>query len=66
MKYFLPLLALIQELEANLYARSTGHPLSQACTGKNVVNLSDRLDMTIDVDWDVKPQTKHIFQTKKY
>ena len=24
----------------------------------SVVRLSDRLDMTIAVDWDVKPQTK--------
>ena len=23
---------------------------------KNVVRLTDRLDMTIDVDWDVDPQ----------
>ena len=25
---------------------------------KSVVRLSDRLDMTIVVDWDIKPQTK--------
>ena len=28
-----------------------------------MVRLTDRLDMTIAVDWDVTPQTK---QTKKY
>ena len=27
-------------------------------TGKSVVRLSDCLDMTIVVDWNVKPQTK--------
>ena len=34
---------------------------SQACRGKNMVRLTDHLDMTIAVDWDIKPQTK---QTK--
>ena len=33
-------------------------PLSQTCPGKRVVRLTDRLNMTITVDWDVKPQTK--------
>ena len=28
-----------------------------ACQGKSVVRLTDRLNMTIAVDWDVKPQT---------
>ena len=32
--------------------------LVKACTGKNVVSLTDRLNMVIAVDWDVKPQTK--------
>ena len=27
---------------------------------KSVVRLTDRLEMTIAVDWGVKPQTKHI------
>ena len=31
---------------------------SQACPGKSVVRLTDLLDMTIPVDWDVKPQSK--------
>ena len=31
---------------------------SQACPGKSVVGLTDRLNMTIAVDWDIKPQTK--------
>ena len=35
-------------------------PLSQACPGK-VLRLTDRLNMTIAYEWDVKPQTK---QTK--
>ena len=37
--------------------------LFQACPGKNVARLTDSLDMTLAVDWDVKPQTK---QTNKY
>ena len=32
--------------------------LTEACPGKSVVRLTDSLDMTIAVDWDVKPQTK--------
>ena len=32
--------------------------LSQACPEKSVVGLTNHLDMTIAVDWDVKPQTK--------
>ena len=32
--------------------------LSQACPRKSVVRLTDRLNMTIAVDWDIKPQTK--------
>ena len=31
---------------------------SQACPGKSVVRWTDRPDMTIAVDWDVKNQTK--------
>ena len=32
--------------------------LVYVCPGKSVVRLTDRLDMTIHVDWDVKPQIK--------
>ena len=31
-------------------------PLSQACPGKGVVRSTDRLNMTIAVDWDVGKQ----------
>ena len=31
-----------------------------------MVRLTDRLDMTIAVDWDVKPQTKQINQENRY
>ena len=55
------LLSLIQEgllqLQAKVYARDIGKPLSQTCPWKNVVRLPDSLDMTI-ADCDVKPQTK--------
>ena len=34
------------------------NPLSQACPEKSVVRLTDRLDMTIAVDWDLKQLTK--------
>ena len=54
-------LLMIQELliwlQAKGCAHSTGQPLSQACTGKSVVRLTERLDMTTAVDWNVKPQT---------
>ena len=30
----------------------------QACPGKSVLKLTDRQNMTIAVDWDIKPQTK--------
>ena len=43
----------------NTNERKYAHEISQACPGKSVVRLTDRLDMTIAVDWDVKPQTKH-------
>ena len=32
--------------------------LGKACPGKSAVMWIDRPDMTIDVDWDVKQQTK--------
>ena len=32
--------------------------LVHACPKKSVVRLTDRLDMTIAVDWEIKPQTK--------
>ena len=41
------------QLQAKVLARSTG----QACPGKSVVRLTDRPDMTIAVDRDVKQQT---------
>ena len=31
---------------------------------KRVVRLTDRLDMTIDVDWDIKQQTKQSLNKK--
>ena len=34
--------------------RSTGLSFSQACPGKGVVRSTDRLNMTIAVDWEVK------------
>ena len=46
------------QLQAKVCAQSTGYPLSQACPGKSVVRSTDRLDMTLAVDWDVKNQTK--------
>ena len=46
------------QLQAKVCAQSTGYPLSQACPGKSMVRLTDRLNMTIAVDWDVKSQTK--------
>ena len=57
------LLPLIQEgccqLQAKVYAQSTGLPLGQACPGKGVVRWTDRPDMTIAVDWEVKNENKH-------
>ena len=32
--------------------------LNQACPGKSVVKFTDRQDLTIAVDWDVKPRSK--------
>ena len=32
--------------------------LAQACPGKSVVRLTDHLDMTVTVYWDVKQQNK--------
>ena len=37
---------------------------AQACSGKNVVRLTDRLDMAEAVDWDVKPHVKQTFGLK--
>ena len=34
------------------------NPLVKLAEGKKVVRLTDRLDMAIAVDWDIKPQTK--------
>ena len=53
------LLLLIQEglcicqLQAKVCAQSTGKQRSQAGPGKSVVWLTDCLDMTIAVDWDI-------------
>ena len=55
------LLSLIQagcQLQAKVCAQSTGKPLSLSLPRKNVVRSTDCLDMTIAVDWDIKPQTK--------
>ena len=46
------------------YWRKDVHLVLAKCLGsisrKSIVRLTDRLDMTIVVDWDVKPQIKHI------
>ena len=39
-------------------AQSTGKLLHLSLPRTSVVRLTDLLDMTIAVDWDVKPQTK--------
>ena len=44
--------------ELTVGARSTGLPLSQACSGKCVVRFTDKLSQTLAVDWDVKQQAK--------
>ena len=43
------------QLKTKVCARSTGQPHSP---GKGVVKWTDLLNMTIAVDWEVKPQTK--------
>ena len=75
MKYFqvILLLLLIQDgvlsltsLLAKVCALSTGKLLSLSLPRKSAVRLTERFDMTIAVDWDVKPQTKqnkNIFTT---
>ena len=45
----------------------TGKLLVQACPGKGVVRWTDRPDITLAVDWDVKQHTKpKIFPTGWY
>ena len=44
--------------QSKVSAQSTGERLIQACPAKSVVRLTDRLDMTIAVVWDIKQQTK--------
>ena len=55
-------LPLIREMllsfTSEICARSTGYLLSQCCSGKGVVRLTDHPQMTIIVDWDVKNQIK--------
>ena len=46
-----------------VFARSSGKPLSQACSGKNVVRLTDCFKLTIDVAWYVKIQNQTKTQT---
>ena len=50
------LLPLLQE--GMLSLESTALPLSLSLPRKNVVMITDYLDMTIAVDWDIKPQKK--------
>ena len=45
------------QLQAKVCAQITGLKLNQACLGKSVVRWTVHPDMTIAVDWDVKPQT---------
>ena len=55
------LLSLIQEggLSVTKYVHKVlVNRFVKACPGKCVVRLTDCLDMTIAVDWNVKPQTK--------
>ena len=42
-----------------LSTRSICQLLSLACQGKVWLDLTDYLDITVVVDWDVKSQTKH-------
>ena len=46
------------QLQVKVFARSTGKLLNQTCPGKSVFRWTDRPNMTIAVDWDVKNQTK--------
>ena len=46
------------QLQAKVCAQSIGYPLVQACPGKKMVRCTDRPDMTIAVDWDLKQQIK--------
>ena len=41
------------QLQAIVCAQSAGYPFSLTCPGKNVVRLTDHLNMTIAVDWNV-------------
>ena len=52
--------------QAKVCAQNTGKPLSQAYPGKSVVRLTDRQDMTIAVDWDIKPHKSKKYRLKQY
>ena len=61
MKYFLrsfSSLPLIQEGLLSVTHKVLINCLIKLAQEKNVVRLTDHLDMTIAVDWGVKPQTK--------
>ena len=56
---------LIQEGLAKVCALLNASPLSLNLPRKSVVRLTARLDMTIAVEWDVKPQTKPIPKSRR-
>ena len=45
-------------LQGKVCALSTGKLVSLSLPRESVLRLTDHLNMTIAVDWDVKPQTK--------
>ena len=49
----------VEHLSITYEKLSTGKCLG-SLPWNNVVRLTDRLDMTIVVDWDVKPQNKNL------
>ena len=55
---FILLLSLIQEGLVSVTSESMYTKHWQTCPGKRVVRLTDLLDVTIAVDWDVKSQAK--------
>ena len=66
MKYFLQSFSSFHQvkkdcyqLQVNVCALRQGYPLSLSLPRtKSVVMLTDRLEMNIAIDWDVKPQIK--------
>ena len=46
------------------YKWKYAHEVLVNCTGTSVVRWTDRLDMTIAIDWDVRHQTKQTNKTK--